>query len=155
MKKITVMCCTLACLLACTTEKAKQEKVETESAPSTSLCGEWAEATAERIVATITPGDSSTYRVVIGWREEGLAQYEDWTMTLTEESDDTLVYSDGTYVVRQYLHEGDAEAQADTIYTNGVGKFYLNADGLLVWEDKQVPDQEPTLFKRAEFTEEQ
>ena len=47
---------------------------------TTRYAGLWAEKTAERVVAQFTPTNNG-YNVEIGWREEGLAQYEVWTMT--------------------------------------------------------------------------
>lgn len=146
MKNLSIMLCLTAifCLSSC---KNAKEKVFDFS-------GEWAEQTAERIVATFTQ-DGDCYKVKVGWREEGLAQYEEWYMKLDKTDADILSYTEGIYLVRQFVNEGDTEAQVDTVYTNGSGRFYLNADSLLVWEDNMAENQEPTLFIRSCFTTEE
>ena len=146
MKHLSIMLCLTAivCLSSCKNTKEK----------AFDFSGEWAEQTAERIVATFTQ-DGDCYKVKVGWREEGLAQYEEWYMKLDKTDADTLSYTEGIYLVRQFVHEGDTEAQVDTIYTNGSGRFYLNVDSLLVWEDNMAENQEPTLFIRSCFTTEE
>ena len=145
MKHLSIMLCltVIVCLSSCKNTKEK----------SFDFSGEWAEQTAERIVATFTQ-DGDCYKVKVGWHEEGLAQYEEWYMKLAKTDADTLSYTEGIYLVRQFVNEGDTEAQVDTVYTNGSGRVYLNADSLLVWEDNKVENQEPTLFIRSCFTTE-
>ena len=115
--------------------------------------GEWAEKTAERIVAVFTPIENG-YKVKIGWREEGLAQYEIWEMTTAPDGNGGLTYDDGTYKIRQYEHQGDKDYKENTVYTDGTGAFCLNEEGELVWKDGKAPEQEETLFIRANFTTE-
>lgn len=115
--------------------------------------GEWAEKSAERIVATFTP-IGEDYKVSIGWREEGLAQYEVWEMTATKEGDGSLSYKEGSYKIRRYEHQGDKEYTEETVYSDGTGSFRLNKDGELSWKDGKEPEQEETLFIRADFTKE-
>ena len=115
--------------------------------------GEWAEKTAERIVAVFTP-EGDGYRVRIGWREEGLAQYEIWEMTAIRDGKGGLTYENGSYKLRQYEHQGDKEYTEQTVYTDGSGTFRLNEEGDLVWNDTKDAEQEGTLFIRAAFTTE-
>ncbi|MBP5487233.1 MAG: hypothetical protein J6Y06_06365 [Bacteroidales bacterium] len=115
--------------------------------------GEWAEKTAERIVAVFTPIENG-YKVKIGWREEGLAQYEIWEMTAVTDGNGGLTYDDATYKVRQYEHQGDKDYKENTVYTDGAGAFCLNDEGELVWKDGKNPEQEETPFIRANFTTE-
>ncbi len=115
--------------------------------------GEWAEKTAERIAAVFSPNKNG-YEVKIGWREEGLAQYEIWEMTAASDGNGGLTYEDGTYKIRQYEHQGDKDYKENTVYTDGTGSFRLNDEGELVWKDSNVPEQEKTLFIKANFTTE-
>ena len=112
--------------------------------------GEWAEKTAERIVATFTP-DGDGYNVTIGWREEGLAQYETWQMKATREGKDELTYSGGVYTIRQYPETGDSSFTEETVYSDGTGKFSFNKDGDIVWTDDKDPNGEKTIFMKAAF----
>ena len=115
--------------------------------------GEWAEKTAERIVAVFTP-EVEGYRVRIGWREEGLAQYEIWEMTAVRDGKGGLIYENGSYKLRQYEHQGDKDYTEETVYTDGSGTFRRNEEGDLVWTDTKDTEQEGTLFIRAAFTTE-
>ena len=115
--------------------------------------GQWAEMTAERIVATFTP-TAEGYQVEIGWREEGLAQYEVWTMHAVIEGKDALRYDNGTYVIRRYEHQGDKNYTEETVYADGTGSFTINSDGQLVWRDDKDPNGEPVMFIRANFSKE-
>lgn len=115
--------------------------------------GEWAEKTAERIVASFSP-EKGGYKVCIGWREEGLAQYEVWEMTALPDGKGGLAYDDGSYKIRRYEHQGDTEYKEETVYSDGKGSFRLNEDGELVWSETKGAEQEETLFIRADFTSE-
>ena len=115
--------------------------------------GEWAEKTAERIVAVFTP-EGEGYRVSVGWREEGLAQYEIWEMTAVRDGKGGLTYDDGSYKLRQYEHLGDNEYTEQTVYADGSGSFRLNEEGELVWTDGKDAEQEGTSFIRAAFSTE-
>lgn len=115
--------------------------------------GEWAEKTAERIVASFTPVEDG-YKVCIGWREEGLAQYEIWEMTAVPDGNGGLTYDAGSYKVRRYERQGDKEYKEETVYTDGNGTFRFNEEGELVWTDGKDAGQEDTLFIRADFTTE-
>ena len=114
--------------------------------------GEWAEKTAERVVAKLVP-DGDSLRVEIGWREEGLAQYEVWTMTAASNGSDTLTYHDGLYMRRWYEHEGDTACTEEVKYRDGKGRFYINGDGDLVWDERINNQDETTVFIRANFGE--
>ena len=146
MKHLSLILClaAIAGLLSC--KDTKKESLD--------FSGDWVEQTAERVVATFTQ-EGDCYKVKVGWREEGLAQYEEWYMKIENIDADTLTYTEGIYLMRQFVHEGDSEAQTDTIYTNGSGRFYRSADGLLVWEDDMAENQEPTLFIRSHFAPEE
>lgn len=113
--------------------------------------GEWAEKTAERIVASFSP-EKGGYKVCIGWREDGLAQYEIWEMTAVPDGNGGLTYGDGSYKIRRYEHQGDKEYKEETVYSDGKGSFRLNEEGDLVWSDGKDPEQEETLFIKANFT---
>ncbi|MDO4185746.1 MAG: hypothetical protein Q4D30_04565 [Bacteroidales bacterium] len=115
--------------------------------------GQWAEMTAERIVATFTP-TAEGYQVEIGWREDGLAQYEVWTMHAVSDDKDALKYENGTYVIRRYEHQGDKNYTEETVYADGTGSFTINSDGQLVWTDDKDPNGEPVIFIRANFSKE-
>jgi hypothetical protein len=96
------------------------------------------------------------YNVEIGWREEGLAQYEVWTMTAHAVTADSLTYTNGKYVIRRFEHQGDTAFVEETVYTDGTGSFALTTNGDLLWTDlKEEPDNRETLFMRAQFSEEE
>ena len=111
--------------------------------------GEWAEKTAERIVATFTP-DGDGYSVSIGWREEGLAQYEVWEMNAVRDGKNSLHYTGGTYKIRRYENIGDENWVEEVIYTDGEGSFSFNRDNDIVWTDGKDPDG-TTVFMKAAF----
>ena len=115
--------------------------------------GDWAEKTAERVVASFTPAEDG-YKVCIGWREEGLAQYEIWEMTAVPDGNGGLAYKDGSYKIRRYEHQGDKVYKEETVYSDGTGSFRLNEEGELVWNDGKDSEQGETLFIRAYFTTE-
>ena len=122
---------------------------------TTRYAGLWAEKTAERVVAQFTPTNNG-YNVEIGWREEGLAQYEVWTMTAHAVTADSLTYTNGKYVIRRFEHQGDTAFVEETVYTDGTGSFALTTNGDLLWTDlKEEPDNRETLFMRAQFSEEE
>ncbi|MBQ8069728.1 MAG: hypothetical protein IJ202_02625 [Bacteroidales bacterium] len=112
--------------------------------------GEWAETTAERIVAVFTP-EGDGYSVTIGWREDGLAQYEYWSMKATPKGRNTLVYENGTDIIRSFENIGDPTYTDDTIYTDGTGEFVLEKDGALTWTDNKDPEGGKTVFMRSSF----
>lgn len=138
----------LCCATSCTCRKGTPTETK-----GNIYEGEWAEMTAERIVATFAP-EGNGYRVEIGWREQGLAQYEIWEMTAENAESDTLVYSNALYYVKQYEHEEDSTFIRDTVYTDGFGTFSINTEGNLVWNDGKDSLQEATVFIRANFGEE-
>ncbi|MBQ6576821.1 MAG: hypothetical protein IJL91_03630 [Bacteroidales bacterium] len=113
--------------------------------------GQWAEKTAERIVADFTP-DGDSYNVKIGWREKGLAQYEIWEMKAVPQGKGTLEYTGGTYRIESFEKEGDTVPKIETVYSDGTGKFSFNKDGDLVWTDDMDPGN-PVVFMKAAFTE--
>ena len=115
--------------------------------------GEWAEKTAERIVAAFTR-EGEGYKVCIGWREEGLAQYEIWEMTAVQDGEGGLAYDDGSYKIRRYERQGDKEYKEETIYTEGKGTFRLNEEGELVWTEGNDAEQGETVFINAHFSTE-
>jgi len=111
--------------------------------------GEWAEKTAERIVASFTP-EGDGYSVSIGWREEGLAQYEIWEMNAIRDGQNSLHYIGGTYKIRSYEHIDDKDWVEELIYSDGEGTFSINGDNDLIWTDGKSPDV-PTIFMKAAF----
>ena len=142
----------LLCTACCTNNK-KTNLNETASTADTIYNGQWAEKSAERIVAKFTLIDTC-YHVEIGWREKGLAQYETWEMNAENNGNDTLAYSNGRYFIQRYERQDDTNCTTDTIYNDGFGTFFINDDGNLVWNDGKDSLQEATFFIRANFEEE-
>ena len=137
----------LCCATSCTCRKGTPTETK-----GNIYEGEWAEMTAERIVATFAP-EGNGYRVEIGWREKGLAQYEIWEMNAENNGNDTLTYSNGRYFIQRYERQDDTNCTTDTIYNDGFGTFFINGDGNLVWNDGKDSLQEATVFIRANFEE--
>ena len=75
-------------------------------------------------------------------------------MTAVPDGNGGLIYGDGSYKIRRYEHQGDKEYKEETVYSNGKGSFRLNEEGDLVWLDDKDPEQEETLFIKANFTTE-
>ena len=109
--------------------------------------GRWAEKSAERIAAVITPTESG-YSIHIGWHEPGLAQYENWDMTAAPSRSGKLSYKDGTHTILSFEHEEDTEYVVETDYTDGTGTFSLNKDGELIWTNRK--DGSKTVFFRTD-----
>ncbi len=109
--------------------------------------GRWAEKSAERIVAVITPAGEG-YDIHIGWHEPGLAQYEIWDMTAIPSRSGKLAYKDGSHSYLSFEHEGDTEYVEDNDYTDGSGSFSLNKEGELIWTDRK--DGSKTVFFRTD-----
>ncbi|MBP5135217.1 MAG: hypothetical protein ILP24_05595 [Paludibacteraceae bacterium] len=152
MRKISLLIGIALFCTACCTNNKKTNLNETASFADSTYNGQWAEKSAERIVAKFTLADTC-YHVEIGWREKGLAQYEIWEMTAENAESDTLVYSNALYYVKQYEHEEDSTFITDTVYTDGFGTFFINTEGNLVWNDGKDSLQEATVFIRANFEE--
>ena len=117
--------------------------------PAPDFSGQWAEKSAERVVAVFTPAASGGYGVQIGWRETGLAQYEAWDMSAVAGKRGTLAYSDGRFVRLSFERDGDTEYVEDTVYTDGEGSFLINRHGELVWTD--ATDGSKTVFIRTDL----
>lgn len=109
--------------------------------------GQWAEKSAERIVAVFAPLEGGGYGVQAGWREAGLSQYEVWEMTAAAGKGGGLAYGDGRLARLSFEREGDTEYAEETVYTGGSGSFRMNRDGELVWTDGQ--DGSETVFIRT------
>ena len=109
--------------------------------------GCWAEKSAERIAAVLTPAEGG-YHVQIGWHEPGLAQYETWEMTAVPSGFGKLAYKDGVHSYLSFAHEGDSEYVVETDYVDGSGSFSLNKDGELVWSDRK--DGSKIVFFRTD-----
>lgn len=86
--------------------------------PAPDFSGQWAEKSAERVVAVFTPAASGGYGVQIGWRETGLAQYEAWDMSAVAGKRGTLAYSDGRFVRLSFERDGDTEYVEDTVFVH-------------------------------------
>ena len=114
---------------------------------SNDLQGRWAEKSAERIAAVITPEEGG-YAVHIGWHEPGLAQYESWDMTAVPSRSGKLVYRDGIHSFLTFERDGDTEYVEGNDYSDGTGFFSLNKDGDLVWTDRK--DGSKTVFFRTD-----
>ena len=154
MKKILLAIAVLLCAVGCKNTNGKAEVTDqaTEVAAA-DFSGNWAEQTAERVVAVFTPSEQG-YEVRIGWREDGLAQYEVWTMTAERAAGDTLVYTNGRYVIQTFEHQGDKDFKEEVKYENGTGKFFLNSDSCLVWVDEVQADENAdneTVFIRTDL----
>ncbi len=129
-----------------------EEQKNYSPATSENYVGEWAESTAERVVATIAKSeDGSGYDVEITWREE-LPQKDVYTMHIDGEEPEDWFYSDGTHVIRSFNDDGTYTDEVQ--YENGNGYFYYcKADGLLYWADYTVEElsESITTFKVADF----
>ena len=117
--------------------------------PAPDFSGKWAEKSAERIVAVFTPVTAGGYSVQIGWREEGLAQYEVWEMSAVAGKRKALVYSDGRLSRFSFEREGDTEYVEETVYVDGTGTFRIDRNGELVWTDSK--DGSETVFIRTDL----
>ena len=109
--------------------------------------GRWAEKSAERIAAVISPSGDG-YSVHVGWLEPGLAQYEVWEMTAVPSRPGKLVYRDGTHSLLSFERQDDTEYTEEKEYTDGAGYFSINKDGELVWTDRK--DGSKTVFFRTD-----
>lgn len=117
--------------------------------PAPDFSGQWAEKSAERVVAVFAPAAGGGYGVQAGWREDGLAQYEAWDMSAVPGKRGTLAYSDGCFVRLSFERDGDTEYVEETVYTDGVGSFLINHHGELVWTD--ATDGSKTVFIRTDL----
>jgi hypothetical protein len=117
--------------------------------PAPDFSGKWAEKSAERIVAVFTPAASGGYGVQIGWREDGLAQYEVWEMSAVAGKRKALEYSDGRLSRYSFEREGDTEYVEETVYADGTGTFRIDRNGELVWTDGK--DGTETVFIRTDL----
>jgi len=117
--------------------------------PAPDFSGQWAEKSAERVVAVFTPAAPGGYSVQAGWRETGLAQYEAWDMSAVAGKRGTLAYSDGRFVRLSFEHDGDSEYVEETVYADGAGTFRINRHGELVWTD--ATDGSETVFIRTDL----
>ena len=117
--------------------------------PAPDFSGQWAEKSAERVVAVFPPAASGGYGVQIGWRETGLAQYEAWDMSAVAGKRGTLAYSDGRFVRLSFERDGDTEYVEDTVYIDGEGSFLINCHGELVWTDAK--DGSKTVVIRTDL----
>lgn len=117
--------------------------------PAPDFSGQWAEKSAERVVAVFTPAAGGGYGVQAGWREPGLAQYEAWDMSAVAGKGGALAYSDGRLVRFSFEHEGDTEYAEETVYTDGKGTFRINRHGELEWTD--ATDGSKTVFIRTDL----
>ena len=118
------------------------------TAPEADFSGQWAEKSAERIVAVFAPDGAGRYRVQAEWRETGLAQYEAWDMTAAGKGG-KLAYSDGRLARLSFEREGDTEYVEDVIYSDGTGSFRINREGELEWTDNT--DGSKTTFIRTDL----
>ena len=119
------------------------------TAPAPDFSGQWAEKSAERVVAVFTPAAGGGYGVQAGWREDGLAQYEAWDMSAKPGKGGALTYSDGRLVRFSFEREGDTEYIEDVVYSDGAGSFRINRQGELVWKD--ATDDVETVFIRTDL----
>lgn len=117
--------------------------------PAPDFSGQWAEKSAERVVAVFAPAAGGGYGVQAGWREPGLAQYEAWDMSAVAGKGGALAYSDGRLVRFSFEHEGDTEYAEETVYTDGKGTFRINRHGELEWTD--ATDGSKTVFIRTDL----
>lgn len=117
--------------------------------PAPDFSGQWAEKSAERVVAVFAPAVGGGYGVQAGWREDGLAQYEAWDMSAVAGKGGALAYSDGRLVRFSFEHEGDTEYAEETVYTDGKGTFRINRHGELEWTD--ATDGSKTVFIRTDL----
>ena len=120
-----------------------------KAVPAPDYSGQWAEKSAERIVAVFVQQEDGGYGVQAGWREDGLAQYEAWSMTAAPGKGGALAYGDGRLARLTFEREGDTEYTEEVVYSDGTGSFSINRDGELVWKDGQ--DGSETLFIRTEL----
>jgi len=129
-----------------------EEQKNFSSATADEYVGEWAESTAERVVATVTKSeDGSGYDIEITWRED-LPQKDVYTMHVDGEDPEQWFYADGLYVIRTFTDDGNYTDEVQ--YEDGTGMFYLcKADGLLYWTDYSAMEQVSvvTTFKAADF----
>ena len=56
-------------------------------------------------------------------------------------------------MLRWYEHEGDTACIEEVKYRDGKGRFYINGDGDLVWDERINNQDETTVFIRANFGE--
>ncbi len=117
--------------------------------PAPDFSGQWAEKSAERVVAVFAPAAEGGYRVQAGWRETGLAQYEAWDMSTKPGKGGALTYSDGCLERFSFEREGDTEYVEEIVYTDGAGSFRINRKGELVWKD--ATDEVETVFIRVDL----
>lgn len=117
--------------------------------PAPDFSGQWAEKSAERVVAVFAPAAGGGYGVQAGWREPGLAQYEAWDMSAVAGKGGALAYSDGRLVRFSFEYEGDTEYAEETVYTDGKGTFRINRHGELEWTD--ATDGSKTVFIRTDL----
>ena len=96
--------------------------------PAPDFSGQWAEKSAERVVAVFAPAAEGGYRVQAGWRETGLAQYEAWDMSTKPGKGGALTYSDGCLERFSFEREGDTEYVEEIVYTDGAGSFRMSLD---------------------------
>lgn len=120
-----------------------------KGATAPDFSGQWAEKSAERIVAVFAPAADGGYDVQAGWREEGLAQYEAWSMTAVPGKAGALSYSDGSLVRMTFESQDDTEYSEETVYSGGTGSFRIDREGNLVWTDGS--DGSETIFVRTDL----
>ena len=123
-----------------------EEAEAAEYAESLGFAGRWG---CGRATIDITVQDDGTFKVFTNWGSSA-AQSVEWTYACAYDGDKNCLYSymPGSKAVVTYAEGGGFDSVAPE-YDDGEAKFFIDADGMLIWEDAKENAGEGMRFERG------
>lgn len=128
------------------TEAAVAHEMSTSS-PDV-FVGWWGEKVAGRGRITVTHGENGWYGVEVCWSRSAY-QVDMWTMSVVPMDNNIYQYTDCSHYLLTYNR--DMLEREDVLYKDGTGRFFLDSDEEVRWQDDQDHVADHAVFVRLDM----
>lgn len=121
------------------------ETITSSEYSADALIGTWAEKIAGRGVIEVSKGSTEgTYHIGIDWANGATEHYQWEIIDASATGENEIAYTNCVLTIHTYDAEG--EETLTEKYNDGTGKFSLNADNEMVWQDDVDHSADDTSF---------